>query len=141
MAYAEKLKGSDVCIYCVMSDGELQEGSTWEALQMAANKQLDNLMLFVDLNDFGGLERISDAHPAVYPVIQKLWAFGWQAYGVDGHNGEEIKRQSFHRPVTPTAIVCTTVKGKGVSYMVGQNIWHYKSPTPAEYAAAMLELE
>lgn len=141
MAYAEKLKGSDVRIYCLMSDGELQEGSTWEALQMAANKQLDNLKLYMDLNDFGGLERISDAHPAVYPVIQKLDAFGWQAYAVDGHDVEEIVRQSFHRPVVPTAIVCKTVKGKGASFMVGNNIWHYRSPNPAEYAAAMLELE
>ena len=60
MAYAEKLKGTDGRIYCVLSDGELQEGSTWEAMMMAANLKLDNLVAFMDNNDFGGLERMSE---------------------------------------------------------------------------------
>ena len=63
-AYAEKLKDTDVLIYCVLSDGEFQEGSTWEAMMMAANLKLDNLIAFMDFNDFGGLERMSDGHQA-----------------------------------------------------------------------------
>lgn len=140
MAYAERLKGSDARVYVVMSDGELQEGSTWEAAQMAANLRLE-IMLFVDLNDYGGLEKISTAHPAVYPVSEKWWSFGWQAHPVDGHDSDDLKRNSFPRYYPPTAMICKTVKGKGISYMLDAPIWHYRSPNPAEYALAMLELQ
>ena len=85
-AYAEKLKDSDVLIYCLLSDGEFQEGSTWEAMMMAANLKLDNLVAFMDYNDFGGLERMSDGHPAFYPLVAKAEAFGWEAVEVDGHD-------------------------------------------------------
>lgn len=143
MAYAEKLKGSDVRVYVVMSDGELQEGSTWEAALMAANLRLSNLVVFVDSNDFGGLERISTAHRATYPVGQKFLAFGWQAYGVgDGHDSKMLKHQCFDRGPAelPCMFLCTTVKGKGVSFMENEPIWHYRSPNKEEYAQAMKEL-
>ncbi len=85
-AYAEKLKDTDVLIYCVLSDGEFQEGSTWEAMMMAANLKLDNLIGFMDYNDFGGLERMSDGHQAFYPLVPKAESFGWEAVEVDGHD-------------------------------------------------------
>ena len=89
-AYAEKLKNTDVLIYCVLSDGEFQEGSTWEAMMMAANLKLDNLIAFMDFNDFGGLERMSDGHPAFYPLVPKAESFGWEAVEVDGHDEEAM---------------------------------------------------
>ena len=89
-AYAEKLKDSDVLIYCLLSDGEFQEGSTWEAMMMAANLKLDNLVAFMDYNDFGGLERMSDGHQAFYPLVPKAEAFGWEAVEVDGHDETAI---------------------------------------------------
>ena len=89
-AYAEKLKGTDALIYCVLSDGEFQEGSTWEAMMMAANLELDNLVAFMDYNDFGGLERMSDGHQAFYPLVPKAEAFGWEAVEVDGHDEEAM---------------------------------------------------
>ena len=70
-AYAEKLKGTDAIVYCVLSDGEFQEGSTWEAMMMAANLRLGGLVALMDNNDFGGLERMSEGHPAFYPLVPR----------------------------------------------------------------------
>ena len=141
MAYAEALKNSDRRVHVVLSDGELQEGSTWEAMQMAANLRLENLLLFVDLNDFGGLERISEAHHAVFPVVEKLEAFGWEAAQANGHDAEAIHAAAAgRRGGRPFALVGKTVKGRGVSYMEHVPIWHYRSPSKEEYATALREL-
>ncbi|MGA8614463.1 MAG: transketolase [Xanthobacteraceae bacterium] len=140
-AYAEKLKGSDIRIYCLLSDGEFQEGSTWEAMMMAANLKLDNLVAFMDYNDFGGLEHMSDGHPAFYPLVPKAEAFGWESVEVDGHN-EEAMREAVtnRRGGRPLLVVCRTVKGKGISYMENAAIWHYRSPNKEEYLQGLKEL-
>jgi transketolase len=140
-AYAEKLKGTDVLIYCVLSDGEFQEGSTWEAMMMAANLKLDNLIAFMDFNDFGGLERMSDGHPAFYPLVPKAESFGWEAVEVDGHDEEAMREAVLsRRGDRPMLLVCHTVKGKGVSYMENVAIWHYRSPNSEEYQQGLREL-
>jgi len=140
-AYAEKLKGSDVLIYCVLSDGEFQEGSTWEAMMMAANLKLDNLVAFMDFNDFGGLERMSDGHPAFYPLVSKAESFGWEAVEVDGHNEAAMyEAVTSRRGERPLLLVCRTVKGKGISYMENVAIWHYRSPNKEEYQQGLKEL-
>ena len=141
-AYAEVLKGSTVRVFCLVSDGELQEGSTWEALMMAANLHLENLIVFVDLNDFGGLERMSLGHTAFYPLEAKLESFGWEVKTVDGHNSKEIRDSiAACRSEKPKVVVCNTVKGKGVSYMENVPIWHYRAPNPEEFEQAKIELE
>lgn len=140
-AYAEKLKNTDVLIYCVLSDGEFQEGSTWEAMMMAANLKLDNLVALMDFNDFGGLERMSDGHQAFYPLVPKAESFGWEAVEVDGHD-----EAAMHEAVTgrrggrPMLLVCRTVKGKGISFMENVPIWHYRSPNQEEYRLGLEEL-
>jgi transketolase len=140
-AYAEKLKDTDVLIYCVLSDGEFQEGSTWEAMMMAANLKLDNLIAFMDYNDFGGLERMSDGHPAFYPVVPKAQAFGWDAIEVDGHDEEQMRDAVAGRQGSrPLLVVCRTTKGKGISYMENVAIWHYRSPNKEEYQQGLKEL-
>jgi transketolase len=140
-AYAEGLKGSDVLIYCVLSDGEFQEGSTWEAVMMAANLRLDNLIAFMDYNDFGGLERMSEGHPAFYPLVPKAEAFGWESVEVDGHDEEAMLEAVLRRRGgRPLLVVCRTVKGKGVSYMENVPIWHYRSPNKEEYQLGLKEL-
>jgi transketolase len=140
-AYAEKLKGSDTFIYCVLSDGEFQEGSTWEAMMMAANLKLDNLVAFMDYNDFGGLEHMSDGHPAFYPLVPKAEAFGWEAVEVDGHSEEAMREAVMgRRGGRPMLVVCRTIKGKGVSYMENVAIWHYRSPNKEEYQQGLKEL-
>jgi transketolase len=140
-AYAEKLKETDVLIYCVLSDGEFQEGSTWEAMMMAANLKLDNLIALMDFNDFGGLERMSDGHQAFYPLVPKAEAFGWEAVEVDGHDEAAIHEAVLsRRGGRPMLVVCRTVKGKGVSYMENVPIWHYRSPNKDEYQQGLKEL-
>ena len=140
-AYAEKLKKSDVMIYCVLSDGEFQEGSTWEAMMMAANLKTDNLIAFMDSNDFGGLERMSDGHKAFYPLLEKAEAFGWETVEVDGHDEEAMFAAVVNRKGgRPFMAICSTVKGKGVSYMENVPIWHYRSPNKDEYLKALAEL-
>jgi transketolase len=140
-AYAEHLKGTDVLIYCLLSDGEFQEGSTWEAMMMAANLRLDNLIAFMDYNDFTGLERLSEAHKAFYPLVPKAEAFGWESVEVDGHDEEAMLDAVMERRGgRPLLLVCRTVKGKGVSYMENSAIWHYRSPTKEEYQQGLREL-
>jgi transketolase len=141
MAYAETLKQGDARVYVLLSDGELQEGSTWEAAQMAVNLRLANLVLFVDLNDFGGLERMSAAHPAVFPVLEKFRAFGWEAAEANGHDAGAVHAAVAARKGTaPFVLAGKTVKGRGVSYMEHVPIWHYRSPNKEEYARAIAEL-
>jgi transketolase len=140
-AYAERLKDSDVLIYCVLSDGEFQEGSTWEAMMMAANLKLDNLIGFMDYNDFGGLERMSDGHQAFYPLVPKAESFGWEAVEVDGHDEAAMHEAVMNRRGgCPMLLVCRTVKGKGISFMENVPIWHYRSPNKDEYQQGLKEL-
>ncbi len=141
MAYAEKLKGTDRRTYIVLSDGELQEGSTWEAMMMAANLDLRNLIAFVDLNDFGGLTRMSEGHPAFYPLLDKARSFGWEAAEVNGHDASAVHDAVMGRSgKQPFMVVGRTVKGKGVSFMEHVNIWHYRSPNKDEYQKALAGL-
>lgn len=141
MAYAEKLKGTDRRTHVVLSDGELQEGSTWEAMMMAANLDLRNLIAFVDLNDFGGLTRMSEGHPAFYPLLDKARSFGWEAVEVNGHDATAVYDAVMGRSgKQPFMVVGKTVKGKGVSFMEHVNIWHYRSPNKDEYQKALAGL-
>jgi transketolase len=140
-ATAEKLKKTGTRIFCVLSDGEFQEGSTWEAMLMAGNLKLDNLVAFMDNNDFSGLERMTEGHPAFYPLIDKAEAFGWEAVEVDGHD-EAAMDEAFRnrKGGKPFMVICKTIKGKGVSYMEHVPIWHYRSPSKDEYAQAVREI-
>jgi len=141
MGYADKIKGDDRRTFVVLSDGELQEGSTWEAMMMAANLELGNLVGFVDLNDFGGLARMSEGHPAFYPLLDKVRAFGWEAVEVNGHDaGAVFDAMSGRSGSRPFMVVGRTVKGKGVSFMEQVAIWHYRSPNKDEYTKALAEM-
>ena len=142
MAYAERIQGSDRRVYAVLSDGELQEGSTWEAMMMAANLKLDNLFAFIDLNDQASLSRMSEAHPAFYPLREKFEAFGWEVAESNGHDAEAMHGAAAARKGgRPFVLIGKTVKGRGVSFMEGVPIWHYRSPNKDEYQQALRELK
>jgi transketolase len=141
MAVADKVQGIDRTVYVVLSDGELQEGSVWEAMMVAPTLGLTNLVAVVDLNDFQSLGRTSETHPNFYPVLDKVRAFGWETVEVDGHNQQELFDAVTSRTGSaPMMVIARTVKGKGVSYMENVPIWHYRSPSPEEYKQALAEL-
>jgi len=142
MAIANRGRGGDGVIHVVLSDGEMQEGSTWEAIMMVSSLGLTNVIAFVDNNDLQSLGRTSMTHPSFYPLVDKLQAFGWEAVQVDGHDSAGLVRAVRARSgVAPFIVVARTTKGKGVSFMESVPIWHYRSPNPAEYAQAIAELE
>jgi transketolase len=141
IAYANKISGSNQKVYVLLSDGEMQEGSTWEAMMMIANLGLTNLIALLDLNDFQGLGRTSVTHPHFYPILDKIRAFGWEAAEVNGHDAAAVVTAIEGRNgQQPFFLVGRTVKGRGVSYMEHEPIWHYRSPNKEEYAKALAEL-
>jgi transketolase len=120
----------------------VQEGSTWEATMMASSLGLDNIVAFIDNNDFQSLGRTSETHPSFYPVVDKFRAFGWETVAVDGHDSRAIFEAVTGREGgKPLMVVAKTTKGKGVSYMENVPIWHYRSPNKEEYQRAVQELE
>jgi len=141
MTYADRVADLDRNTYVVLSDGEMQEGSSWEAMMMAANLGVNNLIAILDLNDFQGLGQTSITHPAFYPVNQKVAAFGWEVAEIDGHDAAALVTAiAERRGEKPMFIIARTVKGRGVSYMENEPIWHYRSPNKAEYEQALREL-
>lgn len=141
MSLADKVQGVDRIVYVVLSDGELQEGSVWEAMMIAPTLGLKNLVAVVDLNDFQSLGRTSEIHPNFYPVLKKVEAFGWETVEVDGHDQQAIfDAVSSRKGTAPMMVIARTIKGKGVSYMESVPIWHYRSPSPEEYQQALTEL-
>jgi transketolase len=142
MALAERGRGTNGIIYTVLSDGEVQEGSTWEAILMASSLKLTNLVAFIDNNDFQSLGRTSQTHPSFYPLAAKFEAFGWETTEIDGHDPSAVYAAVIGRSgIKPLMVCAKTVKGKGVSYMENAPVWHYRSPNKAEYAQALRELE
>ena len=141
MAHGAALLGSDWRTYVVVGDGELQEGSNWEAIMFAAHRRLSNLTLIVDRNRLqqgAGTEETN----ALDPLDQKLIAFGWDCVVVDGHDHEALLA-AVQRPTDdgrPRAIVAETVKGKGVSFMENLAAWHHKVPSDEQVEQARQEL-
>ncbi len=129
--------------FVLLSDGELDEGSNWEAILFAPQHQLDNLVAIVDYNkiqSFGSVKDVLDLDP----LGDKFRAFRWAVKEVDGHNMQELAEVFRSLPLEsgrPTAIIAHTVKGKGVSFMEDQLAWHYKSPTDEQVEIALKELE
>ena len=143
MALAAKHTGKTNRVYTLLGDGEIQEGQVWEACMAAAHYELDNLCVIVDNNGLQIDGNIKDVM-SPYPIVDKLEAFGFAVQTVDGHDFDQLE-QAFNKAREvkgkPSAIVMTTVKGKGVSYMENQASWHGKAPNDAEYEQAMTELK
>ena len=143
MAMAAKFENKDYRTYAICGDGEIAEGQIWEAMMAAAKWHLDNLCAFIDVNGLQIDGATKDVMPTE-PIDKKLEAFGWHVVKIDGHNFEQILAAlSEARSVKgkPTAILMATVKGKGVSFMENQAVWHGKAPNAEEFAIARAELE
>ena len=143
MAIAAKYQGKTNRVYSLLGDGEIQEGQVWEACMAAAHYKLDNLCIIVDNNGLQIDGNVADVM-SPYPIVDKLLAFGFNVHAVDGHDFEALEKAFDNAKKTkgqPTAIVMSTVKGKGVSYMENNAGWHGKAPNDAEYEQAMNELK
>ena len=143
IAQAYKIKNLKKKIYVLISDGELQEGSTWESMMMAANLNLDNLICLLDHNGSQSFGSTKITHPKFYPILQKVKAFNWCVSVANGHDVKEMenKLKKMKNIKKPKFLICNTVKGKGVEFMENKPIWHYRSPSEAEYKYAIENLK
>ncbi|MEN2985585.1 MAG: transketolase [Thermodesulfovibrionaceae bacterium] len=142
MALGLKLDGIPAKVYCLLGDGEIQEGQVWEAAMAASHYRLDNLCAIIDNN---GLQIDGACHSVmnIYPIEDKFLAFGWNVFTIDGHNMEEIVRaldEADKVKEKPTMIVAKTIKGKGVSIFEGKVKYHGIAPTYEELQIALKEL-
>lgn len=143
MALHAKRKNLSHRVVVLLSDGECDEGSNWEAFLFAPAHQLDNLVVIIDYNkiqSYGSIEEVI----ALEPFASKLKAMRWNVHEIDGHDFSAMRNALQNFPEikgTPTLIIAHTIKGKGVSFMEGQLAWHYKSPSDQQLADALLELE
>jgi transketolase len=142
MALGLKLNKSDSTVYCMIGDGEAQEGSVWEASMAASHYNLDNLVVILDNNNLQ-IDGPVDDVMSIYPAMEKWKAFGWHVIEIDGHNYREIigaLNEADNVKFKPTMIVAKTVKGKGVSFMENRAEWHGKALPPELLKEALKEL-
>ena len=143
MALSSKLESKGIRVYCLLGDGEIEEGQVWEAAMTATHYKLDNLCVIVDNNNLqidGEVSKVMSP----YPIDEKFKSFGFYTINIDGHNIEEIVK-AFEKAKSvkgkPTAIIAKTIKGKGVSFMENEVGWHGKAPNDEEYKKAIAELK
>ena len=142
MAMNSKLNKDGYRVYCLLGDGEIEEGQIWEAAMTAAHYKLDNLCVIVDNNNLqidGAITEVMSS----YPIDEKFKSFGFEVINIDGHNIEQIIRALDKAKMIkgkPTCIIAKTTKGKGVSFMENQVGWHGKAPNEEQYKIAIQEL-
>lgn len=143
IAMTAKMKCEDFRSFVLLSDGECNEGSIWEAAMFAAKRNLDNLIALIDHNGYQATGRCEDI-TALAPLADKWRSFGWRVLEIDGHDIAAILDAFEALPAAdsrPTAIIAGTVKGKGISFMENNLLWHYRPPDKDELATALAELD
>lgn len=142
IALGVRAQASGARVFCLLSDGECDEGSSWEAILFAPHHKLDNLVAIVDFNKIQSFGRVSEVLE-LEPFADKWRAFRWNVVEVDGHDVDALSR-TFAEPAKlgqPTVVIAHTIKGKGVSYMEDKLEWHYKSPSDEQLQQALAELK
>ena len=143
MGLAGKLDNKDYRVYCIMGDGEIEEGQIWEAAMTASHYKLDNLCAIVDNNNLQIDGKITEVMNPT-PIDEKFKSFGFQVININGHEMDEILKAFEQAKMVkgkPTAIIAKTIKGKGVSFMENQAGWHGKAPNEEEYKMATQEFQ
>lgn len=142
MALGQKLDGTDAKTYVLVGDGECQEGSIWEGIMSASAFKLDNLVVILDNNTIQKMD-FTESIMGFSNWREKLESFGWNVKEVDGHNVDELEKclKEKNKSGKPVFIIAKTIKGKGVSIMEGNPIWHFKLPGKKEKKIFMEELE
>lgn len=142
-ALAARLRRSPSRTYCIIGDGESQEGQIWEAAMYAPSQKLDNLIFIIDYNRFQNEDSVESILP-IMPIKEKWESFGWHVLGIDGHDFRQIQNAFKEARTTkgkPTMIIADTVKGKGVDYMENNMVWHSKAIGFKEYQEAIDRLK
>jgi transketolase len=142
-ALAAKRRKQGWRVFVQLSDGEIDEGSNWEAFMFAAHHRLDNLVAIIDYNKLQSLTTIGNTL-GLEPLVAKLEAFGWSVRETDGHSHAELHKNLGQLPWDegkPSLLLAHTIKGKGISFMENKVEWHYKSPDDDELSRALVELE
>jgi len=143
MALAAKRTGRKNRIFTMLSDGECDEGSVWEAALFAGHHQLDNMIAIIDYNKIQSLGRTADVLD-LEPFADKWESFGWDVISIDRHDVKAVHEALIMVPSSsgkPLCVIAHTIKGKGVSFMENNVLWHYRTPDQNEYEAAMAELK
>lgn len=143
MAIGSKMDSAGCRVYCLVGDGEIEEGQIWEAAMSAAKNKLDNLCVIVDHNGLQIDGKVEDVAGLV-DIKEKFESFGFYAIEINGHNIEEIIHSfdvARQKKGMPTVIIANTIKGKGVSFMEGKAEWHGKAPNEEQYKEAINELK
>ena len=143
MALSSKMDSMGYRVYCLLGDGEIEEGQVWEAAMTSSKNKLDNLCVIVDNNNLQIDGEITEVK-GLNKIEEKFESFGFKVINVDGNNIEQLIDAFNEAKLTkgmPTAIVAKTVKGKGVSFMENKAEWHGKAPSKEEYEQAMKDLE
>ncbi len=143
LALAAKMDRRDSNVYTLLGDGELAEGSNWEALLTGSHYKLDNLIAIVDFNRLQITGRTKDVC-CTDPLEEKFSAFGWSVQHVDGHDVEALTEKLGNVPFEknkPSMVIANTTKGKGISFIENNYKWHHHVPTDEEYVEAMEELD
>jgi len=139
-ALAKKIKDEDGNVFCILGDGEIQEGQIWEALMYAPKENLNNLICFIDYNGGQSEGSPDDIMPIYKNLYEKISSFGWQCQETDGHN-QRLLRYAIKTPTDrPKCIILNTVKGKGVSF-IEEGRWHSSIPNEEQYTLALEELK
>lgn len=142
VAFGKRRRALGGRVFVILSDGECDEGSNWEAALLAAHHNLDNLVVLIDRNGLQSLD-MTENTVRLEPLAAKWSAFGWTVVDVDGHDHEAIREalQGSNSVQRPMVIICHTVKGKGVSFMENSVLWHYRPPAGDELVSALAELQ
>lgn len=143
MALAGKCDGKNYHVFCLLSDGECDEGSNWEPILFAPQHQLDNLVVIVDYNKIQSLGSVKEVLD-LEPFADKWRAFNWSVQEVDGHDVNAVENALSGIPFEtgrPSCLIAHTIKGKGVSFMEDKLLWHYRTPQDEEFNDALSELE
>ena len=142
LAIAKKRKKLSNYVYVINSDGEMSEGSNWEAILFAAHHKLDNLILIIDYNKLQSFGSV-DSTLGIEPIKDKFLSFGWNVYETNGHNYKSIEQVLLNCKAAkgkPKCVIANTIKGKGISFMENKVEWHYKYPNKIQFEQAVKEL-
>jgi transketolase len=132
----------NAAVFVVLGDGELHEGSNWEAIMLAGHLKINNFYILIDNNHLSQMG-VTDRCCSLDPLKMKFEGFNFKVFEVNGHDDGQLYNtiQVSRNAGMPVAIICRTIKGKGVSFMENNNLWHYRTPKGEDYQKAALELE